>query len=342
MERGAPKHSEIAQELAELALGRLHSALDSLEAPNQAVAPELFELWERQSILPRNLLEEMIVDAASESIVNEIASLATERLHERANDETGIVFENDGPKTQDFHVFLARIQSELGQFDESLATLDEAFEADAFVFETAASMLIEQGELEQAIEHLEKAVLVSDTPELLHEQLYELYSETGNHDAAVDVLINLLTSTHEILYWNILIQELGENSSRLADIRDSLADNHPGLHVEIMMHESDARGVAKAARGKNFTADELWSIGHYLKSVRPAAATKLFLRALTLEGAAARSRVECATLGEHIDQVVPFFEGRDRMDRLEKGFKKVLSRHKNNIPLEREFDRIFG
>lgn len=342
LHREAAQARETALDLAELALSRMHSSLGSLPDAPMDAAEQLCALWQSQSVLPRNLIEEMIVDAASDSLLIELARVTTERLRQRASDEAGIIIHTDGPRTQDFHVFLARIQSELGQLDESFATLDEAFEADGFVLETAASMLIEQGELQQAIQHLEKAALVSDAPQLLQEQLYELYCEVGNQDAAIDVLTNLLKSTHEILYWNILIQELDEKPARLQALRDRLAEDMPGLHIEIMMQESDARGVAKAARGKNFTAEELWSIGHYLKAIRPAASSKLFLRALALQGADSHSRTECAELGKNVEAAMSFFDGRDSLDRLQKAFKQALAGHKKNIPLQREYERIFG
>lgn len=342
LHREAAQARETALDLAELALSRMHRSLEELnEAPADA-AEQLCAFWQTQTVLPRSLVEEMVVDAASDSLLKELVQVTTKRLRQRATDEAGILIHANGARTPDFHLFLARLQSELGQLDESFATLDEAFEADGFVLETAASMLIEQGELEQAIQHLEKAALVSETPQLLQEQLYELYCEIGNQDAAISVLTNLLKSTHEILYWNILIQELDENPKRLQALRDKLAEDMPGLHIEIMMQESDARGVAKAARGKNFTAEELWSIGHYLKSVRPAASSKLFLRALALAGADSQSRAECADLGEHVEAAMSFFAERDSVDRLQKAFQQALAHHKKNIPLEREYERIFG
>lgn len=332
-------------QLAELALSRLAVALEQGVENPMTAAEELLSAWKRQTLLSRELVEEIIVDAGQDNVLAELQSLLNNELAtSREGAALNISGRHRGPQLRDYILFAARVQAACGEHDASIKTLASSVELDADVLETSAEVYLETGNIEQAIDRLRKALIVSDEPRHIREELYELYLEIGEREAAIAEMVGLLRETNDVLYWNILVHELAESApERLAALRQELAERTPGLHVEILIHEGDVLGVARASRGKNFTAAELWRTGDYLATRRPGAAMKLYLRAMTLEGAVARSRVECETLGSRIERVQPFFAEREGGElKLKKAAKEILARHKKNIPLQREFERIFG
>lgn len=335
-------------QLAELGLGHLGVDLrGSVRAPESA-ASTLLDTWVAHTVLPRDLVAEVIVDTAPKAVIDALSRLLLIELEEDADHvhppdfTASLVRKGSRPTHRDFLLFHARVQAAAGRLADSMATLRNV-QADAATLETTIELLAENGQYAEAIDRLQRALVVADDTRYLREQLYELRKESGDSAGAHNELFALLRESGDVLYWNILVNELTDtNPGQLTDYRHALAQNTPGLHVEILIHEGDISAVVSAIRGKNFTAAELWRVADYLGTRRSGAAVQLYLRAFTLFGATARTRQECETLGDRLEAVLPFFEEHNAAPRLKKTAVESLARHKKNIPLQREYERVFG
>lgn len=335
-------------QLAELALGRLGVELRYAEESPETTARVLLDAWHAHTVLPRDLVAEVIVDTAPAPVVDALSRLLLVELEEDIDQlhppdfTASLVRKGRRPTHRDFLLFHARVQAAAGRLADSMATLREV-DSDATTLETTIELLAEDGQYAEAIDRLRKAIVVADDTRSLREQLYELLRESGDHRGAHEELFTLLRESGDVLYWNILVHELTDsNPGQLTDYRHAIAQNTPGLHVEILIHEGDVGAVVTASRGKNFNAAELWRIADYLRTRRPGAAIQLYLRSFTLAGATSRTRQECEALGARLEDVLPFFEENNAAPRLKKAAKESLARHKKNIPLQREFERVFG
>lgn len=335
-------------QLAEFSVGRIGSELPFQSLPADETARTLLQTWHKQQALPRDLVAEIFVEAAPVSVLDSLLVLLEEELDEGANqlhpvDFTASLFRRGSqPEHRDYVLFHAKAQAARGMIDASIRTLSQT-EVDADILEASAELLADDGNFEGAIERLRRALVLRDDRQSIREQLYQLLKDAGHLEAAHQELFALLRESGDVLYWNILVNDLHEsNPEALVAYRELLADKLPGLNVEILIHEGDLSGVVAASKGKNFNASELWRIAQYLRSRRPGAALQLYLRSFSLGGATARTRQECETYGNQLESVLPFFEAQNATARLKKTVKDALARHKRNIPLERELERVFG
>lgn len=335
-------------QLAEFALGRIGNELPFQALPATEAARTLLTSWHTQQALPRDLVAEVYVEGASAPTLDALIALLEEELNEGADqlhpvDFTASLFRRGTlPEHRHYVLFHAKAQAARGLIDASMRTLSQA-EIDADILETSAELLADGGNYEAAMERLRRALVLSDDRRNIREQLYQLLKDAGDAEGAHQELFSLLRETGDVLYWNILVHELAvDNADQLAAYRCFLADKLPGLNAEILIHEGDLSGVVAAAREKNFNASELWRIAQYLRTRRPGAALPLYLRAFTLGGATSRTRQECEEFGRQLEAVLPFFESQNATARLKRTVKEALARHKRNIPLEREVERVLG
>ena len=337
-----------ALQLAELALGRIGHELTWQSLPPAAIAKTLLVAWHTHQTLPRDLVAEVIVGSAPIGVLDELLALLQEELDEGANQlhpvdfTASLVRRGTRPSHRDYLLFHAKAQAARGNLEASMQTLSST-DLDVDILETSAELLADEGNYGAAIERLRRALLLTEDRRAVREQLYQLLALSGDDEGAHQELFTLLRESGDVLYWNILVHELTDkNDAQLAAYRTLLAEKFPGLNVEILIHEGDQAGVAAAARGKNFNAAELWRIAQYLRTRRPGAALQLYLRSFALSGATARTRQECELFGNQLEQVLPFFEAQNAGLRLKKTVRDALARHKRNIPLEREIERVFG
>lgn len=334
--------------LAELALSRLSIELRSATEEDAELASTLLSLWHRIYVLPRHLSAEVIAESAPCWLLDELSALLTEELIEGTNQKhpvditASLLRPGTHPTQRDYLLFHARVEAARGNIASVVNGL-RGTNVDVSLLGASAEMLADAGQHEQAIQNLKKALVLATDTRAIREQLYERYKDAGQNEEAHAQLFTLLRESGDLLYWNILVHELTDaDPARLVALRRQIAEQTPGLHAEIFIHEGDVQGVVTAARAKNFTATELWRIADYLRTRRSGAATPLYLRAITLGGATARTRQECEALGARVERILPFFDEQNAGLRLRRTAKEALARHKKNIPLQREFERVFG
>lgn len=335
-------------QLAELALSHISAELPLQRGVPTTVARTLLDSWHTQQSLPRDLVAEVYVQSAPKAVLRELILLLDEEVDEGSNQRHGVDFtaslfrRGTQPEHRDYLLFHAKAQAANGRVADSMRTLAQT-DVDADILEASAEMLADDGNYEAAIERLRRALVLTDDRRGIREQLYELLKTSGDLDGAYQELFTLLRESNDVLYWNILVHELSDAApEQLLAYRAKLAEHFPGLNVEILIHEGDQAGVVAASKGKNFTAAELWRIAEYLRTRRPGAAIQLYLRSFSLGGATARTRQECETFANQLESVLPFFEAQNAGARLKRTAKEALARHKRNIPLEREMERVFG
>lgn len=334
--------------LAELALSRLSVELPTADTSFAELAQLLLTAWHRLYVLPRDLFAEVLAESAPQPLLDALSTQLDEELFEGANHQHPVDFtaslSRPGtlPTHRDYLLFHARVEAARGNYATLLRGL-ETSDTDVSMLGASAEMLADAGQHEQAIANLKRALVLATDTRSIREHLYELYKDLGQDEEAHAQLFILLRESGDVLYWNILVHELTEsNPARLAELRQQIADTTPGLHAEIFIHEGDVMGVVQAARAKNFTSTELWRIADYLRTRRPGAAVQVYLRAISLAGATSRTRQECESLGDRLEGILPFFEAQNATQRLQRTAKEALARHKKNIPLQREFERVFG
>jgi hypothetical protein len=71
-------------------------------------------------------------------------------------------------------------------------------------------------------------------------------------------------------------------------------------------------------------------------------ASKLYERAIKLEGSVARSRTECEAFADRVERALPFFERIGKPTRARRYAREVVKRSRNHVPLKRELERVLG
>jgi hypothetical protein len=335
---------------AEFALSRLVDSLHQLGTPDDDVASVIARSWHNCSFFDRGVLTTILLRGLPSTWHSHIEdAFARERL--RVQSAPGAIVHR-GPAValqllaagREHTLFLARLRSMQGRLDEALALLEREVTSDVRVIETAALVLAEHGRHEDAIERLRRAQMVSSTPERIRERILELSIERGDIEGATEQTLALVEDTREIIYWHVLSDYLTESApEKLGAVREQLRARSPSLHVEILMTEGAHDAVAEAiASGKAFSFDQLWRAADFLAPARPEIAARVYERALTLQGALAQSRGECAELANRMQSVGPFFDQLQRPTKLRRIAVEILGRSRNNIPLRREMERVFG
>ncbi len=247
-----------------------------------------------------------------------------------------------GARAREFVVLLARVRAAQGRVDEAIAGLEDESGSDPRVLCAHAEILSEAGRGAEALERLRRCLIVLDDKARIRERIFDAYLADGEYDLAVEQQFLLLEETGDVLYWDVLGDALApEQAERIAILDDELRDRAPALHIEVLISRGDVDAVAAAARAKTFSFQQLWRIGDFLAAHDHRKAATVYERAMTLEGAVAQSKVECADFGTRIEGVLPYFERIGRTTKPRRIARAALGRAKNNVPLRRELERIF-
>jgi hypothetical protein len=244
---------------------------------------------------------------------------------------------------RDNALLLARLMGRLGEVQGALDLLDLEPTGDPRVLETTAAVLLDARRGDEAMEQLRKALVKTRHSARIHERLLDYSIQNQDFDRVVEQVFVLLEESGELHYWHLLTDYVNQTApSRAAEVRARLRDQMLPKFVEVLMDEGDFEGVSEATSAKTFSYDQLWRLGEFLEAHAPVIAERLYERAILLQGSVAHSKVECASLGDRIERTLPFFERIGKPTKPRRLLRDLLERPKNNIPLKREFDRLFG
>jgi hypothetical protein len=277
-----------------------------------------------------------------------------QREHARSRTQTGVLPEDtlimtpgvaalavNGPR--DNALLLARLTAAAGDLDEALRILDDEPIGDPRVLETTAAVLLDASRGVEAMEHLRKALVKSRHSARIRERIIDFHIQNNEIDPVVDQVFVLLEEEGDLVYWHLLTNWIAEHQpERLEQLRRRLRIQLLPKYVEVLMDEGDITGVAEATAAKTFSYEQLWRLGDFLSTHAAEIADKLYERAVVLQGSTAQSKVDCAALGERIEKILPFYERIGKPTKPRRLFRDVLERSRNNIPLKREFERVFG
>lgn len=333
---------------AEMAATHLYHALRAAGDDAEARADDVVTAWAWAGTVPRDVLSDIILDAASDAVLRAVGAQLRRRGHQLKHQVAALL---DAPdrvdagtaNARDFALFHARVLAQLGKLSEALGILADEPSSDPRVPITYAEIYRAQGQHEEALERLRKSLVVAVEKQPIRERMLDIYIEEHDTEQAVEQLIRTLHETGEIFYWEMLCDLLAEiDPERLSTMGDSLREEAPALFVEVLIAQGDVEAVASASRAKTFSYQQLWRIGEFLESHGSRKAARVYERAINLQGAVAQSKLQAVDFGERMERVIPFFESIERPTKLRRLAKELMSRNKNNIPMRREFERIFG
>jgi hypothetical protein len=244
---------------------------------------------------------------------------------------------------RDNALLLARLMGRLGDVEGALELLDQEPTGDPRVLETAAAVLLDAKRGDEAMEQLRKALVKSRHGARIHERMLDYSIRRNDFEGVVEQIFLLLEESGELCYWHLLTDYVQQSApQRVAEVRARLRDQMLPKFVEVLMADGDFEGVSEATSAKTFSYDQLWRLGEFLENHAPTIAERLYERAILLQGSVAHSKIECASLGDRIERALPFFERIGKPTKPRRLFRDLLERAKSNIPLKREFDRLFG
>jgi hypothetical protein len=215
--------------------------------------------------------------------------------------------------------------------------------SDPVVIEAYVDLLIELDRKTEAVDRLRRSLAVLPDKRPVRERLIDLLIGAQDVDGAVEQLLALLKEQADVLSWEILCDLLAvDDPKQLDGIRAQLQEDAPALFVDVLIAQGDPEGVAKASRAKTFSYEQLWRIGHFLAENGNRKAARVYERAINLQGAVAQSKLQCVDFGVRLEAVIPYFESIERPTKPARLAKELLARQRNNVPLKRELERIFG
>jgi hypothetical protein len=344
--------NRLVGQASEVAFQRLTRLLPLCTDHDPDLMEEVLEAWRSCGPGSRFLFMIVFLNFATPEVLERLRD-ALQREHLRSKADTARL--PDAPmimkpgalppvsSPRDNALLLARLMGRLGDVQGALELLDQEPSGDPRVLETTAAVLLDAKRGDEAMEQLRKALVKSRHGARIHERLLDHSVQTNDFDGVVQQVFVLLEESGELYYWHLLTDYVQQTApSRLAEVRARLRDQLLPKFVEVLMDEGDFEGVSEATSAKTFSYDQLWRLGEFLEAHAPTIAERLYERAILLQGSVAHSKVECASLGDRIERTLPFFERIGKPTKPRRLMRDLLERPKNNIPLKREFDRIFG
>lgn len=333
--------------VSEVALAHVADSLMEVQ-PDGEWIDALVDAWDESGLIDRDAVAEVLLDRLDDDVLEAVEGIVRMRAHQRRHEVAGLLetMQRGGPtglaSARDLTLFHARVLATLDRTDEALNALDaESASAPAVVL-AYADVYERAGRLEDAIDRLRRAAIVITDKEQVHERLFDLYLATDDVDSAVQLQFQLLADTGELLYWDLLCDEFADEPEALPHLQERLREASISLYADVLMAQGDAEGVLDASSAKTFSFDHLWRIGAFVQPHDPKAAARIYERAISLQGATAQSKQECIDLAARIESVLDFFDEIGRTTKPRRLARELVKRQKNNVPLKREMERLFG
>lgn len=333
---------------AELALTKIHADLQRVSPHAVAeLAEQILDAWSAASTLPRIVFTRVLVHGIPDEARRAFSLRIHRRGHQIKHQVTALL---DSLQTvtgtasaREYVLLGARLRAAAGEHEEALEEIAAEPLSDPKVLTAYVDLLLEVGRTEEAVDRLRRSLAVLPEKRPVRERLVDLLIAAGDVNGAGEQLLALLREQSDVLSWEILCDLLAERApALLEEIRDSLEEQSPALFVDVLIAQGDVDGVAKASRAKTFSHDQLWRIGHFLSEAGSRKAARVYERAIALQGAVVQSKLQCIDFAARLEAVIPFFESIERPTKPNRLAKELLARQRNNVPLRREMERIFG
>jgi hypothetical protein len=337
--------------VAEVTFARLFETLPQLEDTDPDLVEEIFGVWRHCGPGTRFMFANVFLHRASEALLGRLRDrLAREQERQksplqRLADGPALIRRGAAPQqgARDNALLLARITARLGDVDGALTLLEDEPAGDPRVLETQAAVLLAAGRQPEALEQLRRALIKSRHSNRIRERMVDQAIRMQDADALVEHVLTMLADDADLSWWHLLNEWLLEHApQRLDAVRVALHHRALPRFVEVLMEEGDVAGVSETTSAKTFSHEQLWRLGDFLADPLPQVAESLYERAILLQGSVAHSKAECAILGERVERVIPFFERLSKPTKPRRLFRELLERARSNVPLRREFERLFA
>lgn len=341
----AEQPSRALRTTASHALTTIYRTLRDAERVPRAALEVVLDAWANAPAEERGVFADVLLDGARPAVRDGLQAVAFHRLHAGRDTPQPLNPTGGGElaSRRELSILHARIIGRGGDLEGALGLLDAEPIADERVGRAIADVLAEAGEFERAVDRLSRVRLVASDRKAVSERIVDLLVSDGRISEAVDELLGLLEEHLDIAYWKYACDLVdASDPAGLPPLRESLSGRSQALHVEVLIADGDVEQVASASRAKTFSYEQLWRIGDFLATHGNRKAARVYERAINLQGAVSQSKLQCADLGARLEGVIPFFESIERPTKPRRLARDLLARNKNNIPMKREFERIFG
>lgn len=332
---------------SELALTHIAVALP-LSAPSNEDVAALVDAWDESIVVDREAVETILLEGLDDAALASVESSLRRLSHQRKHEVAGLLetMQRDGPMaratSRQCVLFHGKVLAALDRFDDAFDQLETESPSAPAVILAWADVMERAGDFEGALERLKRGLIVVDEKERIRERMIGLYLSLEQVSGAVTQLVHLIAETEELLYWDLLCDLFDGDRATLDPILEQLREESPAMHADVLMAHGDHDGVLGASSAKTYSFERLWRIGHFLAAKDEKTAAKVFERAIQLQGATAQSKAECVDLGQRIENVIPLFERIGRTTKPRRIAREIIKRQKNNVPLKREMERLFG
>jgi hypothetical protein len=333
---------------AELSLTTIHSELARVDpSVVTELAEVLLDAWASTSTLPRIVFTRVLIGGVPKEARRQFDLRIQRRSHQIKHQVTDLMESLQGAtataSAREYVLLGARLSAADGAHEDALEIIASEPLSDPIVIEAYVDILIDLDRKKEAVDRLRRSLAVLPDKRPVRERLIDLFIDAQDVKSAVEQLLALLKEQSDVLSWEILCDLLVlDDPTQLAGIRASLEEEAPALFVDVLIAQGDADGVAKSSRAKTFSYEQLWRIGHFLAENGNRKAARVYERAISLQGAVAQSKLQCVDFGVRLEAVIPYFESIERPTKPARLAKELLGRQRNNVPLKRELERIFG
>lgn len=305
-------------------------------------ADEFIQTYEAASTDTRSLLARIAADQATERTRREIDRRVSLRLMQlrspAALDAKSVA---RGPhRLRDLARLQALVRAADGDHEGALAALDDNPTGDPLVLTTFAELHRQRGDLDASSHALRRAVIAATEARGVRESLLDVSLERDANDEIIEALVAIVGAGSGLVAWQAIADHFEDAPDRLAAVRDGLRDMAPGAWVSVLIEERDVAGVVEAAEGRRYAFEHLWQMADFLADHDAKAASRLYERAIKLEGSVARSRTECVAFASRVEKALPFFERIGKTTRPRRFAREVVKRSRNHVPLKRELERV--
>jgi len=327
--------------VSDLALVEIAGALPDVD---REWADEVVQTYEACQVDTRDVLARILVSRGTEGLQRELDRRITMRLMQLrspvAIDTTGV---NRSPhRTRDLARLLALLRATAGNHDGALDALEDAPNGDPLVLTTFAELHRLRGDAEAASSALKRAVIAASDTHGVREAMLDAALDREDDGDVVEALVALIQADGDLLAWQAVVDTLEDQPERAEAIRDALREMAPGAWVAVLIAERDVDAVLAAAEGRRYAFEHLWLMADFLADHDAKVASKLYERAMKLEGSVARSRTECVSFATRVENALPFFERIGKPTRPRRFARDVVKRSRNHVPLKRELERVLG
>lgn len=245
-------------------------------------------------------------------------------------------------RLRDLRLLLAHLLIRRGATEEAIAELGRESAGCLLCAATAAELLDALGRHDEATSWLLRA-LVGEQPLAVRQRLFDRAWAAQDWSAALDQIAAIVEASPDAAAWPGFRSRIEAEQPELLDrATELLRQRAAEPYLALLLREGSDEEILRCAQSKSLSAARLWEIADLLRERLPADASKLYERALQMQGVAAVNRLEMIAFLERVREVTPFFEQLGRPTKAHRIARDAAAVSKCGAALKREYEHFFG